>query len=124
LEELASVLRARMADLSEAEIPSAEAVASEAMIEIETHRGGSGTERSAKRALPSTSNRSLSKGLDRAAARCAGGDLQKNKDAQKLRDLGSTLADTFAPEHCPTCARPIADTLLAQRVGADPGFPG
>src|ERR1700730_2712167 len=45
-------------------------------------------------------------------------DLQKNLDAQKLRNLGSTISESFAPDHCPTCTQPIADTLLAQRAGA------
>jgi hypothetical protein len=45
-------------------------------------------------------------------------DLQKNLDTQKLRNLGSTIYESFAPDHCPTCTQPIADTLLAQRAGA------
>jgi hypothetical protein len=45
-------------------------------------------------------------------------DLQKNLDAQKLRNLGSTISETLSADHCPTCAQPIADTLLAQKVGA------
>lgn len=46
-------------------------------------------------------------------------DLQKNQDAQKLRALGSVVSDTLAADHCPTCAQPIQDTLLAQSVAAD-----
>lgn len=45
-------------------------------------------------------------------------DLHKNMDAQKLRELGSTITETFISEYCPTCEQPIADTLLVQRVSS------
>lgn len=45
-------------------------------------------------------------------------DLQKNTDAQKLKELGSTVTETFISEHCPTCDQPITDTLLVQRVSS------
>lgn len=44
-------------------------------------------------------------------------DLQKNLDAQKLQRLGSDIDTHSRPDHCPTCDQPIADSLLAQRVG-------
>lgn len=43
-------------------------------------------------------------------------DLQKNVDAQKLKNLGSTLANVLAAEQCPTCSQPIDDALLGMRV--------
>jgi hypothetical protein len=43
-----------------------------------------------------------------------GDDLQKNKDALKLRKFGSTLSRELAPNHCPTCEQPIDDALLPQ----------
>src|SRR6185437_11024720 len=43
-------------------------------------------------------------------------DLQKNQDAQKLRNFGSKLTEAFAADHCPTCSQPIQDTLLAQQA--------
>jgi hypothetical protein len=46
-------------------------------------------------------------------------DLQKNLDAQKLRNFGSVISDAVAPDHCPTCAQPLADTLDAQKPGLD-----
>ena len=45
-------------------------------------------------------------------------DLQKNLDAQKLRNFGSTVSEVFAADHCPTCTQPIQDTLLAQKASA------
>lgn len=41
-------------------------------------------------------------------------DLQKNRDALKLRKFGSTLARELQPNHCPTCEQPIDDALLPQ----------
>ena len=36
-----------------------------------------------------------------------------------INNLGSKLTETIAVDHCPTCAQPIQDTLLAQRVGTE-----
>ena len=41
-------------------------------------------------------------------------DLQKNKDALKLRKFGSMLSRELAPNHCPTCEQPVDDALLPQ----------
>lgn len=46
-------------------------------------------------------------------------DLEKNLDAQKLRRLGSALGVIVATDHCPTCAQPIADSLLPQEPGIE-----
>jgi hypothetical protein len=120
LEEISSALRARMADLSEAEIPSAEAVASEAMIEIEKLTAAVAVLNARRSALFRAHQAEAYQraSIERRLAALEE-DLQKNKDAQKLRDLGSTLSDTFAPEQCPICAQPLADTLLTQRVDAE-----
>ena len=41
-------------------------------------------------------------------------DLQKNRDALKLQNYGSTGGHDLAPHHCPTCEQPLADALLPQ----------
>ncbi|MGX7707326.1 hypothetical protein [Methylobacterium sp. Gmos1] len=41
-------------------------------------------------------------------------DLQKNKDALKLQNFGSTLSRRLNPSHCPTCDQPIDQSLLPQ----------
>lgn len=41
-------------------------------------------------------------------------DLQKNKDALKLQNFGSTLSRELAPNHCPTCEQAIDQSLLSQ----------
>ena len=120
LDEVASSLRARIADLSQAEIPSVEDVASDAANELEALTVAVAEQNAQRSALfrarqtEAAQMTSIMRRLDALEE-----DLQKNKDAQKLRDLGSTISDTFAAEHCPTCAQPIADTLLAQRVHAE-----
>ena len=39
-------------------------------------------------------------------------DLQKNKDALKLQNFGSTLSRELDPNHCPTCEQAIDQSLL------------
>lgn len=41
-------------------------------------------------------------------------DLQKNVDALKLKNLGSTLSEVVNSEQCPTCNQEIEDVLLPQ----------
>jgi hypothetical protein len=119
LDEVASSLRARVGALMETQTPTVEDVASEAAIEIEQLMSYV-AEQNAKRSTIFRSRQTEI--LQRAAVvrRLAAleEDLQKNLDAQKLRNLGSTISESFAPDHCPTCTQPIADTLLAQRAGA------
>jgi hypothetical protein len=120
LEGWASTLRARLADLRKEDLPSVEDVASDAAIEIEALTAAV-AEQNARRGTLFRARQIETLRMASIVRRLAAlqEDLQKNKDAQKLRDLGSTLADTLAPDHCPTCAQPIADTLLAQHVGAE-----
>lgn len=120
LNELASLLRSRIADLYQVDTPSVEEIASEAAIELEQL-----TEKVAEQnALRNTlfrarQNEIAQKGSIELRIAALDEDLQKNRDALKLRNLGSTIAETFAAEHCPTCAQPITDTLLAQHVSAE-----
>ncbi|MDR6522197.1 hypothetical protein J2789_004887 [Variovorax paradoxus] len=39
-------------------------------------------------------------------------DLDRNKTALKLRDLGAQMEIDVATDHCPTCHQPVDDTLL------------
>lgn len=40
-------------------------------------------------------------------------DLSRNRAALKLRTLGARSGLTTATDHCPTCAQPVADSLLS-----------
>ncbi len=119
LEEVASSLRARVAELVQAQTPTVADVASEAAIEVE-HLMAYVADQNAKRSAIFRARQTEISQKASVAKRLAAleEDLQKNLDAQKLRNLGSTISETFAPDHCPTCTQPIADTLLAQRAGA------
>ncbi len=120
LEEVASLLRARLSELTQAETPTVGETASEAVLEVERLSilvAEQNTKRmSLFRARQSEGAQRLAIAKRLAALE---EDLQKNLDAQKLRTLGSTISDSVAPDHCPTCTQPIADTLLAQRAGAE-----
>lgn len=43
-------------------------------------------------------------------------DLERNKTAAKLRDLGARYEVATAVGRCPTCNQPVEDTLLAEAV--------
>lgn len=43
-------------------------------------------------------------------------DLEKNKGARKIYDLGATEQLSIANSHCPTCHQDIKDTLMPQTV--------
>jgi hypothetical protein len=120
LEEVTSLLRARVSELAQAQTPTVEETTSEAVLEVErlsVHVAEQNTKRmSFFRARQNEGAQRVSIAKRLAALE---EDLQKNLDAQKLRTLGSQLADSVAPDHCPTCTQPIADTLLAQRAGAE-----
>jgi hypothetical protein len=119
LEVMSSALRARVAALQDMEVPTVEDVASQEQLELQTLSLRVGEENARRSALFRARETAQSQRLaiDRRLAALAE-DLQKNLDSQKLRDIGSVIADVFAPDHCPTCAQPIADSLLAQRANA------
>jgi hypothetical protein len=120
LDERTSFIRNRVAELCSAEVPSVEAVAGETAAELD-HLTTTFAEQNARRnALFRARQEQLSQ-IASIARRLAAleEDLQKNLDAQKLRNFGSKVSETFAADHCPTCAQPIQDTLLAQQVSAE-----
>lgn len=119
LDDIASSLRIRIVELVQAQTLTVEDVASEAAIEVErlmAYVADQNAKRSAIFRARQTEISQKASVLKRLAA--LEEDLQKNLDAQKLRNLGSTISESFAPDHCPTCSQPIADSLLAQRAGA------
>lgn len=111
-------LRAKLADLRAVDVPSVSAVADEASAELE-RLNTEYSERNARRAALFRARQTEIAQRTSARRRMAAleEDLQKNLDAQKLRNLGSSLSVTLSADHCPTCTQPIADTLLAQRAG-------
>jgi hypothetical protein len=119
LDERASNIRDRVAELSQAEVPNVEDMADATAAEIEgvtillaeqnAHRGALFRARQAEVSQPTSISRRIA-ALEE--------DLQKNLDAQKLRDFGSSISATLAADHCPTCSQPIQDTLLAQQASA------
>lgn len=119
LDQIASSLRTRIAELLQAQTSTVEDVASEAAIEVE-HLMAYVADQNAKRSAIFRARQTEISQRTAVAKRLAAleEDLQKNLDAQKLRNLGSRISESFAPDHCPTCTQPIADTLLAQRAGA------
>jgi hypothetical protein len=119
LEEVASSLRARIADFVQAQTVTVEDAASEAEIEVERLMAYVAEQNARRSAIFRARQTEIAQKIS-VSKRLAAleEDLHKNLDAQKLRNLGSTISETFAPDHCPTCTQPIADTLLAQRAGA------
>jgi hypothetical protein len=119
LEEVASSLRSRIAELIQTQTATVEDVASEAEIEVERLMEYVADQNAKRNAIFRGRQAEIFQ-KSAVAKRLAAleEDLQKNLDAQKLRNLGSKISETFAPDHCPTCTQPIADTLLAQRAGA------
>lgn len=119
LSNVASALRGRLAELASVEAPTVSDIATKAETEVEhlmSHVADLNTKRGVifrARQTEIAQKGSVAKRLSALEE-----DLQKNLDAQKLRNLGSSISDTFAPDHCPTCAQPISDTLLAQKAGA------
>ena len=110
----------RIADLRQADVPTVEDVADETAAEIDRLASAIAEQNARRNVLFRARQAELGQTVSITRRLAAlEDDLQKNLDAQKLRNLGSRVADTVAADHCPTCAQPIADTLLAQRAGAE-----
>ena len=119
LDEMMSAIRSRVAEMRGAEIPEVEDVSEAAAEELERAIEAAAEQNARRNALFRTREAELAQRLAvhrRIAA--LEEDLQKNLDAQKLRNFGSKITETFAPDHCPTCSQPIQDTLLAQQASA------
>lgn len=119
LDEITSALRGRIVTLRSAEVPDVEDMSDAAAEEL-IHVMEVAAEQNAKRnALFRARQMEI---VQRASVQrriaALEEDLQKNQDAQKLRNFGSKLTEAFATDHCPTCSQPIQDTLLAQQASA------
>ena len=118
--DVTTELRKRIAELSEVPVPDVESVATPESAEIATLTVQL-AELNERRVTLFRARQEETTQRASVARRLAAleEDLQKNLDVQKLRDLGSAAAETLTADQCPTCAQPITDTLLAQRVGQD-----
>jgi hypothetical protein len=119
LEEMTSVLRNRVADMRDAEVPEVEDLSEAAAEELDNLIELANEQNARRNSLFRARQTEVAQRAS-VARRLAAlqEDLQKNLDAQKLRNFGSKIADTFAPDYCPTCSQPIQDTLLAQQASA------
>lgn len=118
-EELSN-LRNELATLEAAEVPTVGAIAPEISAELDAlsaKLGDLNSRRSEIFRSRQTENAQHASVGHRLKA--LEEDLQKNRDAKKLQNLGSVLPLARDNEHCPTCAQPIADTLLAQTGSPD-----
>jgi hypothetical protein len=119
LDEIMSALRDRVAELRKAEIPDVEDVSDAAAEELSQVMEAAAAQNANRNALFRARQAEIAQraSVQRRIAALEE-DLQKNQDAQKLRNFGSKLTEAFAADHCPTCSQPIQDTLLAQQVSA------
>jgi hypothetical protein len=119
LEQFASELRDRIEQISQTVVPNVEELSPVTAAELNRLAGVVDEQNARQNALFKARQMEISQitSIGRRL-RALDEDLQKNKDAQKLKNLGSTLTATFSRDHCPTCTQPIADTLLAQQATA------
>lgn len=98
LDQIASSLRTRIAELLQAQTSTVEDVASEAAIEVE-HLMAYVADQNAKRSGIFRARQTEISQKTAVAKRLAAleEDLQKNLDAQKLRNLGSRISETLHP---------------------------
>ena len=119
LDEIMSALRGRVAELRKAEIPDVEDMSDAAAEELSQVMEAAAEQNANRNALFRARQAEI---VQRASVQrriaALEEDLQKNQDAQKLRNFGSKLTEAFAADHCPTCSQPIQDTLLAQQASA------
>ena len=119
LDEIMSALRGRVAELRKAEVPDVEDMSDAAAEELSQVMEAAAEQNANRNALFRARQAEI---VQRASVQrriaALEEDLQKNQDAQKLRNFGSKLAEAFAADHCPTCSQPIQDTLLAQQASA------
>jgi len=119
LDEQARNIRDRLEEMYRAEVPNVEEVADATAEEIDRLTTVLSQQNGRRAALFRARQAEVSQRAS-IARRIAAleEDLQKNLDAQKLRDFGSKISETLSADHCPTCSQPIQDTLLAQQASA------
>lgn len=119
LDDMMSALRSHVGDMRSAEVPDVEDVSKSAAEELDRAMEAASEQNARRNALFRARQADIVQ-LASVQRRIAAleEDLQKNLDAQKLRNFGSKITETFAADHCPTCSQPIQDTLLAQQASA------
>jgi hypothetical protein len=119
VEEIAAALRGRIAEMRETEIPEVEDVSEVAAAVLDRIMQVAADQNMRRNALFRARQAELAqREAIRQRIAAIEEDLQKNLDAQKLRNFGSRMTEAFAADHCPTCSQPIHDTLLAQQASA------
>jgi hypothetical protein len=116
LTDVASGLRARIAELNKHVTPTvaAAAPASEEEMSRLTQQVADSSARRTE-IFKRLQTEKAQAGSIRLRLQALGEDLQKNQDAQKLQKLGSSLTEVFTTDRCPTCAQHIEDSLLEQQ---------
>jgi hypothetical protein len=117
LGELMSALRSQVGELRETEIPTVEDLSDSAARDLSKFMEIAAEQNANRNAMFRARQAEILQ-LESIRRRLAAleEDLQKNVDAQKLRNFGSQITKAFAADHCPTCSQPIQDTLLAQQA--------
>lgn len=113
LHEQVSKLRGEHARLGEKAEAYGKATGAEALQELETTSAE--LQRLSVLHERATTNLTLQKAaLDelRLLLAAANEDIERNKTAQKLRNLGAQMELEVATDHCPTCHQEVDDTLL------------
>jgi hypothetical protein len=119
LEEIIAVLRSRAQRMRSAEVPDVEDVSGAVSTELDQAMEIAAQRNAQRNTLFRAKQAELAQ-LTSIGLRLSAldEDLQKNLDAQKLRNFGSQISEALAADHCPTCSQPIQDTLLAQQASA------
>jgi len=116
---LTAALRGRVADMKTGEIPQIGDISEDAAAELDRAMESAAEKNARRNSLFRSRQAEITqKASIRQRLAALQEDLQKNLDAQKLRNFGSRVTESFAADHCPTCFQPIHDTLLAQRASA------
>jgi hypothetical protein len=116
---LTAALRGRVADMKTAEIPEIGDISEDAAAELDRAMESAAEKNARRNSLFRSRQAEITqKASIRQRLAALQEDLQKNLDAQKLRNFGSRVTESFAADHCPTCFQSIHDTLLAQRASA------
>ena len=119
LAEVTAALRRRVADMKSAEVPEVGDISDAAAAELDRTMQAAAESNTHRNALFRSRQAEIAQKISiRQRLAALEEDLQKNLDAQKLRNFGSRITESFTADHCPTCSQPIHDTLLAQQASA------
>ena len=115
LDQHLAALREELAKLQDQDIPEVEGLAEEARLAVDQlnreiqHLNGLRNELFRERQAETVQLASTQRRIEHLKE-----DLQKHKDAKKLKTLGSTIGRDLSPHHCPTCDQLLDDVLLPQ----------